>query len=176
MDFLEKTVKENLVFDGRIIQVYNDEVELDNGKLTRREYVNHRGGASILAIDKEDNIYLVEQYRYAYKQMLLEIPAGKLEKGEDPRDCAERELKEEIGGTAKEIRKITLLYPTPGYTNEPLYIFEAVGLQIGDNKLDEGEFLNVKKIPFKKALEMVKFGEIKDGKTVVAILYHALNS
>ena len=169
----EKTVKKNLIYDGRILQLYNDEILTPGGKTAYREYVNHHGGASILAIDDDNNIYLVEQYRYAYKQLLLEIPAGKLEKDEDALVCATRELKEEIGAEAKEIKKLALVYPTPGYTNEPLHSFVATGLTFGDTNWDDDEYLNIKKVPFDKALEMVKSGEIKDGKSVVAILYYS---
>lgn len=174
MDQEEKTVKKNLIYDGKILQLYNDEILTPGGKTAYREYVNHHGGASVLAIDDDNNIYLVEQYRYAYKQLLLEIPAGKLEEGEDARVCAIRELKEEIGAECKEMKQIALVYPTPGYTNEPLYIFVAKGLTFGDTKWDDDEYLNIKKVPFDKALEMVKNGEIKDGKSVVAILKYAL--
>ena len=174
MDREEKTVKQNLIYDGKILQLYNDEILTPNGKTAYREIINHHGGASILPIDDEGNIYLVEQYRYAYKQLLLEIPAGKLEKGEDALECARRELKEEIGADCKEIKMIDLIYPTPGYTNEPLHIFLAKGLTFGDTKWDEDEFLNIKKIPFDKALDMVRSGELKDAKTVIAILRYAL--
>ena len=174
MDQEEKTTKKNLIYDGKILQLYNDEILTPGGKIAYREYVNHHGGASVLAVDDDNNIYMVEQYRYAYKQLLLEIPAGKLEKGEDAKVCAIRELKEEIGAECKEIKQMALVYPTPGYTNEPLYIFVATGLTFGDTKWDDDEYLNIKKIPFDKALEMVKSGEIKDGKSVVAILRYAL--
>ena len=174
MDQTEKTTKKNLIYDGKILQLYNDQIETPGGNVAYREYVNHHGGASILAVDDDNNIYLVEQYRYAYKQLLLEIPAGKLEKGEDALICARRELKEEIGADCKEIKQIDLIYPTPGYTNEPLHIFLAKGLTFGDTKWDDYEYLNIKKIPFDKALEMVKSGELKDAKTVIAIMRYAL--
>ena len=174
MDQEEKTVKKNLIYDGKILQLYNDEIVTPSGKTAYREYVNHHGGASILPVDDEGNIYLVEQFRYAYKQLLLEILAGKLEKGEDALVCARRELKEEIGADCKDIKFIDLIYPTPGYTNEPLHIFLATGLTFGDTNWDDDEYLNIKKIPFDKAVQMVKDGEIKDGKTVIAILRYAL--
>lgn len=166
----ETTVKENLLYDGKILQLYCDEVMLPNGKMAKREYVNHNGGCSILAIDNDNNIYLVEQFRYPYKKNILEIPAGKLEKGEDPIECARRELKEEIGAVADEITEIITLYPTPAYTNEPLRVYKATGLSFGDNKLDDNEFINVVKMPLADAYKMVKNNEINDSKTVVAIL------
>ena len=95
MDLEEKLIKSNLIYDGRILQLYNDEVELPGGKRSRREYVNHSGGCAVLAVDDEGYIYLVEQYRYPYAEVMLEIPAGKRNRDEDPKDCALRELEEE---------------------------------------------------------------------------------
>lgn len=167
---MEKTIKENLIYDGKILKLFCDEVELENNKTSKREYVNHNGGASIVAVDDEDNIYLVEQFRYAYRENILEIPAGKLEKGEEAIECARRELFEEIGGTCESLELLSKIYPTPGYSNEPLYVYLAKGLKIGENHLDDGEFLNVVKMPFKKALELVMDNTIKDSKTVIGIL------
>ena len=174
MKLEEKTLKENCIYNGKILRVFNDEVECGDGHISKREYVDHHGGASILAVDDDENIYLVEQYRYAYRKVLKEIPAGKLEQNEDPMVCAKRELKEEVGVTCKEMQLLALIYPTPGYTNEPLYIYLAKGLEQGEDHLDEGELLKAYKIPFDEALRQVESGEIKDGKTVVAILKYAL--
>lgn len=167
---MEKTKLENLLYNGKILKLYCDEVLLENGKTSKREYVSHNGGASIVAVDDEDNIYLVEQFRYAYRESILEIPAGKLELNEKPEECARRELKEEIGGECECLELLSIVYPSPGYTNEPLYVYLAKGLKIGENHLDEGEFLNVVKMPFKKALELVMDNTIKDSKTVIGIL------
>lgn len=170
MELFEKTIKSNLIYDGKILQLYKDEIETAQGHKSTREIINHNGGASVLAIDDENNIYLVEQFRYAYKEVVLEIPAGKIEKGEDPYNTAVRELSEEIGATAKEIKKLGLFYPTPGYTNEPLYVYLAKGLTFANNHLDKGEALNIVKMPFSEALSKVMNNEIKDAKTVISIL------
>ena len=167
MELFEKTIKSNLIYDGKILQLYKDEIETAQGHKSTREIINHNGGASVLAIDDENNIYLVEQFRYAYKEVVLEIPAGKIEKGEDPYNTAVRELSEEIGATAKEIKKLGLFYPTPGYTNEPLYVYLAKGL----TKIPKVVvFITLVKMPFSEALSKVMNNEIKDAKTVISIL------
>lgn len=173
MDCEEKIKTKNLIYDGRILQLYNDEITLPNGKEAKREYVNHSGGSGILAVDKDELCYFVEQFRYPYGKMLLEIPAGKLNQGEDRKLCAIRELKEEVGMTSTCIVDLGVIYPTPAYTNEPLSIFLATELTKGDNNLDDGEFLNVVVLPFEKALEMVMNNEIFDSKTIIAILKYA---
>ena len=173
MDLTEKEVQSNYVYKGRILNLRVDEVEIPDGSHSYREYVEHKGGASILAVDEEDYIYLVKQYRYAYREAILEIPAGKLEEGEEPIKTAERELREETGLEGK-IEPFGLLYPTPAYTNEPLHVFLATDLNKVGSKLDEGEFLDVIRMPFEEALAHVMSGEIKDSKTVYAILRYAI--
>ena len=174
MDCKETTKKENLIYKGRILSLYNDEVTLADGSESMREYIHHNGGSSVLAVDKEGYIYLVEQFRYPYREMILEIPAGKLDKGESAYDCAIRELKEEVGLIAGELVDLGVIYPTPGYTDEPLHIFLATAFEIGENCLDEHELLNVKRIKFDDALQMVERNEIRDSKTVIAILRYAV--
>lgn len=169
----EITFDSELIYDGRIMQVYKDDVILENGKHAVREYVHHNGGASILAVDEEDNVYLVTQFRYPYRKEIWEIPAGKLEKGEDPLSCAVRELEEEAGLKAEKFTLIAELYPTPAYTDEKLYVYLATNLSFTNAHLDEDEFLSVKKIPLCDALKMAKNGEIHDGKTLVALYSYA---
>ena len=165
----EKTIKSTLVHKGRITVYYDDQVLLPDGKTAYREYVSHRGGAAILALDEEDNVYLVRQFRYPYKEDILEIPAGKREGDEDPLVCARRELEEETGFAAKSICEYGVFYPTPGYSNEKLYIYLArVGAK-GKQHLDDTEFIDVVKVNVNKAFEMIANGEIKDGKTSYAI-------
>ena len=176
MNCEEKTKKQNLIYNGRILTLYNDEVTLADGSESKREYVHHNGGSSVLAVDKEGYVYLVEQFRYPYREMLLEIPAGKLEVGESAYDCAIRELKEEVGVIADSLTDFGVIYPSPGYTDEPLHIFLATSCTVGENRLDEHELLNVKRIKFEEALEMVESNEIKDAKTVTAILRYAISS
>ena len=174
MDLKEKLIKSNLIYDGRILQLYNDEVELPGGKHSRREYVNHSGGCAVLAVDDEGYIYLVEQYRYPYAEVMLEIPAGKRNKDEDPKDCALRELEEECGLVTDKADKFLEIYPTVAYSNEHIYVYLAHGLKATHAHLDDGEFLNVRRIPFAEALKKVMDMEIKDSKTVAAILKYAL--
>lgn len=173
MDLAEKELSANYVYKGKILNLRADDVELPDGRHSKREYVEHRGGASVLAVDNEGYVYLVKQYRYAYREAILEIPAGKLEAGEDPMVTAERELSEETGLSGK-IEPFGLLYPTPGYTNEPLYVYLATELKAGNNHLDDDEFLSVVRIKFDEALGMVLSGEIRDAKTAYAILRYAL--
>lgn len=170
MQFFEKTIKQNVIYSGKILNVHVDEVELYDGRRTKREVCDHPGGVGILPIDGEGNVYLVRQYRYPYGEELLEIPAGKLERGEDPYECGVRELREETGFSADEIIPLGVIYPSPGYVNEKLYLYLARGLHAGDACPDEGEFLSVKKIKFDELSEMIMQDKIHDAKTVSAVL------
>ena len=166
---MEKTVKENKVYSGKIFDVYSNTVEV-SGELTVRDIIVHHGGVCVLPIDDEKNVYLVRQYRSGAGESLLEIPAGKLEKGEDILSCAVRELSEETGFSAENITSLGFIYPTPAYVSEKIYIYLAKGLKSGEAHPDEGEELDVIKLPFEKCLDMIKNGEICDAKTVVALL------
>ena len=174
MQLEEKTVKKNYIYRGKIINVRCDDAELPDGKPCRREMVEHPGGASVLCV-KDGKVALVRQFRYAYQEVIYEIPAGKLGEGEDPLEAAERELGEETGLIADELVLLYVLYPTPGYTNEKIFIYEACGVREGKQHLDEGEFLNVEYIPVKKALSMIEDGTICDAKTIVALQHYALH-
>lgn len=169
MKYEEKTVKENYIYRGKILFLRCDDALRPDGKPCKREVVEHTGGATVLA-ETEEGIALVRQYRYAYKEELFEIPAGKLNAGEDPAKAAARELSEETGLLADKLNLLSVLYPTPGYTDEKIYIYEAEGLRKGARHLDEGEFLETLFIPRKEVLEMIKDGRIKDGKTIAAVL------
>ena len=173
MQLEEKTVRKNYIYRGKIINVRCDDAELPNGRPCRREIVEHPGGACVLCV-KDGKVALVKQLRYAYGEAIYEIPAGKLNEGEDPMLAAERELGEETGMIADELVLRFVLYPTPGYTNEKIFIYEALGVREGKQHLDEGEFLNVEFVPIEDALEMVENGAICDAKTIVALQRYAL--
>ncbi len=174
-DLMEKTIRKIYVFKGRIVNVRNDDAQLSNGKIVSREVVEHRGGVGILPITAQGEVLLVKQYRYPYEELLLEIPAGKLEPGETPFETGVRELQEETGMNATRYFDLGIDYPSPGYCNEKIHLYAADGLiEIGQH-LDEGEFLNVLSVPLTEALTMVYNGELKDSKTVIALLkYHEM--
>ena len=172
MDLIEKCLNKNYIFKGKVVSLRKDTVELPDGEHAFREVVEHSGGVCVLAIDKNDDILFVEQYRYPYEEILLEIPAGRLEKGEDARQCGIRELSEETGAAAKSFQRLCEFYPTAGYSDERIFIFTAKDLTFEETHFDEDEFLNLKRIPLKKALEMVCCGEIKDAKTIIALLLY----
>lgn len=173
MDYEEKTVSKNYIYRGKILSLRCDDALLPDGNPCKREVVEHTGGASVLA-ETEEGIALVRQYRYAYKEMLYEIPAGKLNAGEDPEKAAARELSEETGLIADKLELLTVLYPTPGYTNEKIYIYKAEGLRKGKEHLDEDEFLDTVYVPKSEVLKMIQDGRIKDGKTIAAVLISEL--
>ncbi|MBR4801130.1 MAG: NUDIX hydrolase [Clostridia bacterium] len=168
-DLKEKTISSRELYHGRIINLKKDDVELPDGNLSMREYVEHPGGAAILAVDGED-MWLVRQFRYPYGEVIEEIPAGKLEKGEEAIVTAKRELVEEIGYDCDSIEPFGMIYPTPGYTNEHLYIFLAKGLKKREKHLDEDEFISAHKRPVKAVLDDIMTGKIKDGKTCYAVM------
>lgn len=166
----EKTINERLMYDGRVIRVFELDVELTDATITRREIARHNGGACMVAIDNEMNIHLVRQFRKPIERMTLEIPAGKLEIGEDPLLCAIRELKEETGLSAKSVEPLGFIYPTPGYCDEKLYIYLATGLTQGQMQLDPEEYLYCEKMHISDCITKIEAGEINDAKTVVGIL------
>lgn len=170
MELLEKTVESQTVFQGRIVTVKLDKAQLPNGRLTSREVVEHPGGVAVLPLDANGCVTLVRQFRYPFQRVLLELPAGKLEKGEDHRACGLRELEEETGMTAGEFTYLGGLYLSPGYSSEVLHLYLARELRQGTSHPDEGEFLNVEKMPFQELLDRVMAGEIHDAKTVAAVL------
>lgn len=174
MDYVEKTVKKNYVYEGKILTLRCDDAELPDGKPCKREIIEHGGGACVLYVEDGKALF-VRQYRYAYGESIYEIPAGKLEKGEDPAKAAARELEEEAGVKADELKLLFVMYPTPGYTNEKIYIYQALGGKKTAARLDEGEFLDVEYIPLEKVKEMLTNGEIKDGKSIIALQAYFLN-
>ena len=170
MDFEEKIISEQTIYPGKILTLKKYGVALPDGGESVREEVEHHGGAAILAVD-EGCVYLVKQYRLSMRAAIYEIPAGKLEKGEDPLYSAKRELEEETGLRAEKWTKICTATPSPGYTNELIHIYRAEGFEKGKAHLDKDEFLSVEKVPLETAYDMIEKGEIYDAKTLVALLY-----
>ena len=170
MKLTEKTLEQNYIYRGKILDFHVDKAELENGRAVTRECVDHRGGVSVAALTENNELYFVRQYRYPYHEVVLELPAGKLEQGEDPFEAGKRELREETGVTGKNYVDLGKLYPSPGYTNEIIYLYACRADTRGADDLDEGEFLEAEKIPLKKAVEMVMSGEIMDSKTQVLVL------
>lgn len=172
MEFNEKTVKKEYIYKGKILTVRKDDILLPNGNPAIREVVEHSGGSAIYC-EKDGKVLLVKQFRYPYEQELYEIPAGKLNEGETPEQTAIRELEEEGGIKAKSVEKLFDIYPTPAYTNEIIRIFKATDFTDSKIKLDEDEFLSGEWVEKDVALKMVNNGEIKDAKTIIAILSQA---
>lgn len=166
----EKTVDDEILYQGRIFAVHRLNVILPDGREGTREIVNHHGGAAIVALTRDRQVVLVRQYRIAAGEALLEIPAGKLEKGEAPFVCAQRELEEESGFQAANWRFLGCSYPSPGYTSEMLHLYLATGLTKAEAHPDDGEFLEAELMPFDHLLRKIRSGEIRDGKTITAAL------
>lgn len=170
MDFTEKTIATREIYKGRIVHLVEDTVVLPDGREAGRELILHNGGVGVIAIDEEKNVLMVSQYRKPYDEMVLEVPAGKLEKGEDPLTAGLRELAEETGYKAEKVTYLGKYYPTPGYCSEIISLYLAEGLSYVGQNLDPGEFVVVEKIPLSKLVDMVMNNEIPDAKTAIAIL------
>lgn len=171
MNLFEKTISSQQIFAGRIIDVRVDTVELPDGSTSTREIVSHAGAVAILPLDHDGQIWLVRQFRKPLEKELLEIPAGTLEPGESPQDCAIRELEEETGLTAASWQSILSYYSAPGFCDEKLHLFMASELQPGKSHTDQDEFVEVVKMSLVEAYQAIFRGEIVDGKSIIAILY-----
>jgi len=170
MEYYEKTISTELKYKGNIIDVEKLVVELPNGKLASRDVVRN-AGASVVVPILDDEIILVQQFRKPPEKVFIELPAGKLEYGEDPAACAARELKEETGYSAEKLVKIMELYPAPAFSDEVLHIYLATDLIKGEASPDEGEFITAKAYKISEALSMIDEGIINDSKTVAGILF-----
>ena len=170
MDFEEKTLSVEPIYDGKIFKVRKEQVELPDGKQSIRELISHPGGVGVIAVMEDRQVFMVTQYRIAARSMMLEIPAGKLEYGENPLECGKRELIEETGYEGREFTHLGAYYATPGYCEEVLNLYLAKDLNFVGQNLDEGEFLNVKKYDLDELYNMVLNNEIYDAKTAIAIL------
>ena len=166
----EKTIDSKVIYEGKILTLRRDTVELENGNHAAREVIDHPGGVAVLAIDEHEHILFVSQFRYPFGGVMLELPAGKLERGENPQECGVRELSEECGCKADCFVPLAKMYPTCAYDTEIIHIFLATGLHQSRQHLDEDEFLTVRRIPVEKAVQMVLDGEIPDAKTQLGIL------
>ena len=170
MDFNEKRISGETLYEGKIIDLCKDDVLLPDGNTAIREVVKHHGGVTVAAVTDKNEIYLVNQFRYPNNHVLTETPAGKLEKGEEPFEAVKRELKEEVGVEAENYYFLGTFNPTPAYCSEIIYLYAATGLKEGEQHLDEDEFLSVEKIPIEEAVRKVLDGEITDGKTQALVL------
>ena len=171
MDLQEKIIKEELIYKGSFLDIVNVDVTLPDGKNASRDIVKHPGATAIIAFLDEENIILVEQFRLALKRTMLEIPAGKLNKNEEIIECARRELQEETGYMAKNLEYLGCLATAPGFCDELIYLYKATDLSLGEKNEDEDEFTNVKIMNIGKVKEMIRKGEIIDGKTISIFAY-----
>ena len=170
MHLEEKTLKSETVYEGLIFNITHDTVLLENEKTAFRDVLWHHGGVCVIPVTDDNEIYLVKQFRYPFSAALLEVPAGKLEKGESHEVCGRRELLEETGFNCEELIYLGEMLPTPAYNSEITHMYLAKGLKFTKQNLDEDEFLDVEKMSLSEAVELVMNGKIRDGKTQIAIL------
>ena len=170
MKLREETLESIYLYRGRILNLRRDRVRLPDGGESEREIVEHNGGVCVAALNEKGELYFVRQYRRPYDEVVLELPAGKLEKGEDPLNAGIRELEEEAGVVADHIRPMGRLYPSPGYCGEVIWLYLATGLSSTKQHLDADEFLEVEKIPLDRAVALVMEGAVPDAKTHVLIM------
>lgn len=170
MHLQEKTLSSKVMYEGVIFTITADTAELENGSTARRDVLHHSGGVCVIPVTEDNQIFLVNQFRYPFGTVTTEVPAGKLNKGEDHSQCGKRELLEETGYSCSEYIYLGEMYPTPAYNSEITHIYLAKGLEFSSQNLDPDEFLDVVKMPLSKAVELVMDGTFKDGKTQIAIL------
>lgn len=169
----EKTLKEEIIYRGKILNLKKIQVLLDSGIESTREIVEHNGAVAIV-ICENNKFLFVKQYRKAFEEVLLEIPAGKLEKNEEAVDCARRELEEETGYIANSLKLLQVVYPTPGFCTEKIYLYKGEDLKQGKKNFDQDEDLITEWIEKDKVLKMIKEGKIKDAKTIIGVVLYTL--
>ena len=170
-DFEERAVSSQLIFDGKVVHLYKDDITLPDGKAASREYCRHIGAVCVIPITDEGEVICVRQYRYPFAEVLLEIPAGKLDfKGEIPLDAVKRELREETGAVSTKLTYLGKFYPSPAILDECIHMYMAEELSFGDTDFDEDEFIEVVKIPLDTLVSMIIKGEIPDAKTQAAVM------
>ena len=170
MDYTEEKLRRVNTHKGIIVDVETDMIRLCNGEITMREVVRHPGGVCVAAVDDEGRVALVRQFRYPLREHLWELPAGKLEPGEDPLPAARRELSEETGLEADRWTELGALYTSPGFSTETLYLYLARDLHQGEAHPDPNEFLDVTRLPLEELLARIDRGELRDAKTVAGVL------
>ena len=166
----EKTLDSKLIYDGRVVHLYLDTVQLPNGNSAKREIVRHPGAVAVVPLDADGNVILVSQYRHAAGRVLPEIPAGTLNPGEDPDVCAVRELQEEIGQKPGKLQKLEGIYLAPGYSTEYIHLYLATKLVESRLHMDEDEFIEVSRLSIDEVIRRIQTGEIADAKTISAIM------
>lgn len=171
MELNEKILNEKLIYKGNFIDFVNIDVILPNGNNTNRDVIRHPGACAVIAFLDSENIILVEQFRLPLNKTLLEIPAGKLNANEDPMECAKRELQEETGYIAKDIEYLGSIATAPGFCDEIIHLYKAWDLSSGEKNEDDDEFTNVKILNIDDVKDMIKNGEIIDGKTISVFTY-----
>ena len=170
MELKEKLIKTDTIYNGKIFDVQQRTIELPDGRQTVYDIVKNPNACAVVALDDDDNVVMVRQFRQSAGKVLLEIPAGKIDEGEDPDTCASRELAEETGYSADKIDRLFGIRVSPGFSTEIIYIYEAYGLTLGATNFDEDEFIEMEKVPLKTLHEMILKGEIEDAKTISGIL------
>ena len=170
MKLTEKQISSQLIYEGKVLNLRKDRVELENGNTSYREIIQNKNACCVVAVDDNENILLVDQFRYAIGRVVTELPAGKMDDGESKEDCCRRELLEETGYIAETIEYVGKFYPSVAYLTEELYVFFAKVKRESSQNLDDDEFVNIKLVPLSKVYQQVLSGEIEDSKTQIGIL------
>lgn len=172
IDVMPKKINSEMIYRGKFFHLTKDKIEVQHDQVTTQEMIHHPGGCAIL-VQKDHEVLLISQYRYAVDEILYEIPAGKIEKNEHPHETAMRELEEESGYNCLDLQLIMTMYPTPGFCNEKIYIYEANGLFLPQQRraMDEDECIETHWISLDQTYEWIKEGKIKDAKTIIALQY-----
>lgn len=169
--FFEKTIKKEIVYEGKIIDLTLHDVKLPNGETSQREIVSHPGAVAVIAVTEDKKLILVNQFRKPLEKVIAEIPAGKLEKGEDPLTCAKRELEEETGIVARKWKSIGSFYTSPGFADELIYLYLAEDLSEGNTNMDDDEFVEAFQVTIEEAVKLIHDHVIHDAKTIIAVQY-----
>ncbi len=170
MNYREETIETRQIYKGNIINVESLTVTLPDGRTATRDKISHPGASVVIPMGSENELYMVRQFRKPIEKVTLEIPAGKLDAGEDPMECAVRELREETGLVAEKVEHVISIHSTPGFCDEVLHMYLATGLKEGPAAADEDEFITTEKIPVVKLVDMILNGEITDAKTIIGVL------